>query len=55
VVVEGIQVAHEQAGMRAVEINLDGIVPYRNHPEHVVSINVHVVVVDLFSELGGSN
>lgn len=47
VVVENIQVAHAEASSLVVEVNLDGIVPYRDHPKHVVAVNVHVVVVNL--------
>lgn len=54
-VIEHIQAAHDQVGARAVEVNLDGIVPNRDHPEYVVSINVDVVVVNLLGEVGRSN
>jgi hypothetical protein len=47
VVVKDIQATHEQAGPRSVEVNLDGIVSHWDHPEHVVSIDMYVVVVDL--------
>ena len=55
VVVEGAQVAYAEAGARAVEINFDGIVPHRNHPKHVASVNMHVVVVNLLKQAGRSN
>ena len=55
VVVEDVQVAHAQPGPRVVEVNLDRVVPHRNHPEHIVPVNVHVIVVDLLGELGRSN
>ena len=54
-VVEDIEVAHEQAGPRTVEVDLDGIVPHRDHPKHVVAIHMHVVVVNLLNETGRSN
>src|SRR3989442_14261621 len=38
-----------------VEVNLDGLVLHRDHPEHVVPVNVRVVVVNLLSEVGRSN
>ena len=33
--------------MRVVEVDPDGAVPDWNHPEDVVAVDVHVVVVDL--------
>jgi hypothetical protein len=30
-------------------------VPHRNHPEHVVPVNMHVVIVNLVCQLGRSN
>jgi hypothetical protein len=55
VVVEDIQVTHEQVGPRTVKVDLDGMVPHRDHPKHIVSIDVHIIVVDLFKEAGRSN
>lgn len=46
-IVEDRHVAHAQPGLRAVKINFNSIVIYRNHPEHIVTIDVYVVVVDL--------
>lgn len=54
-VVEDIHATHAQAGPQAIEVNLDGIVPHRDHPKHVVAINVHVVIVNLISKLGRSS
>ena len=54
-VVEDSQSAHSQAGPSQVKINIDCIVPYPNHPEYVVGINVNVVVVDLFRHISRSN
>ena len=54
-VVEDSQSAHSQAGPSQVKINIDCIVPYPDHPEHVVGINVNVVVVDLFRHISRSN
>jgi hypothetical protein len=55
VVVKDIEVTHEQAGPRIVEVNLDGIVPHRDHPENIVSVDMYVVVVNLLREVGHSN
>lgn len=55
VIVENIEIAHQQPRMRTVEINLDRIVSHRDHPEHVVSIHMHVVIVDLLNQFGRSN
>ena len=55
VVVEDIQPTHDQAGPRAVEIYFHGTVPYGNHPENVVSIDMDVVIMNLFGECGRSN
>src|SRR5260370_29444115 len=43
-----------QASPRFVEVNLDGIVRHWDHPEHVVGVDVNVVVVDLFGDVGRS-
>jgi hypothetical protein len=51
-VVEDPQLAHAQMGPRIVEVNLDGIVRHRDHPEHPVRVDMRVVVVDLLREVG---
>ena len=40
VIIENVQAAQTKAGVPAVEINLDGVVTHRNHPEHEVAVNV---------------
>ena len=54
-VVEDVHAMHSEAGTRAVKVNFHGIVPHRNHPEHIVPVNMHVVIVNLVSQLGRSN
>lgn len=54
-VVEDRHVAHAQPGLRTVEIDFNSIVIYGNHPEHVIVIDVNVVVVNLLREAGRSN
>jgi len=46
---------HSKACTRAVKVDFDGILPYGNHPEYVVPINVDVVVVDLCINAGRSH
>src|SRR5689334_17208731 len=55
VVVEGVEVAHQQASSRAVKINLNGAVPNGDHPENVIPIHVNVVVMNLLSEYSRSD
>ena len=54
-VVEDIQATDLQAGSRVVKVDLHGIIHYRNHPEDIVTIDVHVIVVDLCRERSRSN
>jgi len=49
-IIKELEVPHAQAGARIVEVNLDCIVLHANHPENVVHVDVHVVVVDLLRE-----
>lgn len=49
-IIENAQAAQTEAGAPAVEVNFDGVLPHRNHPEHVVAVNVHVVVMNLCSD-----
>ena len=54
-VVEDVHAKHLKAGSLAVKVNVDGIMPHRDHPEYVVTVHVHVVVVDLLIDAGRSN
>src|ERR1700757_713881 len=54
-IVEKVQFAHMQAGPPVTEVDLDGFVLHRNHPEYVVPVDVYVVVVDLCREARRSN
>ena len=54
-VVEDVHAVHSEAGPRAVEVNFDGTMSNRNHPEYVVAVNMHVVIVNLVRELSRSN
>ena len=54
-IVEGWQTAHAQARPRFVEFDIHGFVRHPNHPEHVVRVDVHIVVVDLVREVGRSD
>lgn len=54
-VVKDIQAAHAEASLGAVKVNFDGTMPDWDHPEHVVPIDMYVVVVDLIRQLGRSN
>jgi hypothetical protein len=49
-IIKDLETAHAQTGARIVEVNLNCIVLHSNHPENVVHVDVHVVVVDLLSE-----
>ena len=48
-IVEDVQITHLQSSLRVVEIDLYGVVPHGNHPEDVVPVNSHVVIMDLLS------
>jgi len=54
-VIIDVQPAHVQASLPFIKVNLNGIVVNFNHPEHVVGINVHVVVVNLLRQGGRSD
>lgn len=54
-VVEDVHAARPKARPLAVEVNFDRIMPYRDHPEYVVPVHMHVVVVDLLIDAGRSN
>ena len=47
VVIVDLQPAHTQARLPVIEINIHGVVRDPNHPEHIVPVDVDVVVVDL--------
>ena len=47
VIVEDAHVRNAQTSARSVEFHLYGAVLHWNHPEDVVAVDVHVVVVDL--------
>jgi len=47
VIIENVQATQTEAGVPAGEVNLDGVVTHRNHPEHEVAVNMHVVIMDL--------
>jgi hypothetical protein len=55
VIVEDFQPTHLQARSPCVEVYLNGVLPHWDHPEHVVRVDVYVVVVDLFGENCRSN
>ena len=46
-VVEDFQTAETEASAPAIEVHLHSVVIDRNHPEHVVAVNVHVVIMNL--------
>jgi hypothetical protein len=54
VIVKNVQVPRPQSGLALVEIDMDRIMVQFDHPEHVVRIDVHVVVVNLFGEASRS-
>jgi hypothetical protein len=55
VIIEDLQPTHVQARSPSAEVYLDGVLPHWDHPEHVVRVDVYVVVVDLFGEDCRSN
>ena len=55
VIIEDVQPTHLQARSCSVEVHLDGVLPYRDHPEYVVRVDVYVVVVDLLGKVSRSN
>ena len=54
-VIEDIELTYVQARSRVVEIDLDRVRIDANHPEHVVHIDVHIVIVDLVRKTGRSS
>lgn len=54
-IVVDIEAADAKARPTAIEINFDGIMVQFDHPENVVRVYVHVVVVDLLREVGRSS
>ena len=56
-VIKDVQAPHAKAGIPLVEVYLESVVIHLDHPEHVVRVDVHVEVVNLFSdwETGRSN
>jgi hypothetical protein len=54
-VVVHVQPLYEQPSLPSVEVNLEGIVIHLDHPEYVVGIDVHVVVVNLLRQVGRSH
>jgi hypothetical protein len=54
-VAENVHARHPKAGPLAVKVNFDRIIPYRDHPEYVVPVDMHFVVVDLLIDARRSN
>ena len=54
-VVENIQATDDEVRPRIIEVNFDRAVLHRDHPKYVVTVDVHVVVVNLVSEVGRSH
>ncbi len=54
-VIEELQPPHTQTRLCAVEVRLHGVARDRDGPEHIVCIDVRVVVVNLFGEIGRSD
>ena len=49
-ILKELEAPHAQAGARMVEVNINCIVLHANHPENVVHVDVHVVVMDLLGK-----
>ena len=49
-VIKDVQAAHAKASMPLVKVYLESVVFHLDHPEHVVRVDVHVEVVNLFSD-----
>ena len=49
-IIEDVQSLHFQACLPLVKVNLDGVVFHLDHPEHVVGVDMHVVVMNLLGE-----
>ena len=49
-VIEDLQTAYAKAGAPSVEVHFDCVVRHSNYPEHLVRIDMHVVVMDLLRE-----
>ena len=54
-VVVDIEVTDPQRSSSFVKVDLNRIVPCSDHPEHIIAVHMHVVVVNLLSEIGRSN
>jgi len=56
-IIKDVQAAHAKARLPLVKVYLEGVVFHLDHPEHVVRVDVHVEVVNLFGdrEAGRSN
>ena len=54
-IVEDVHARHSKACVLAVKVNFDRVIRYRDHPEYVVAVNMHVVVMDLLIDAGRSN
>ena len=54
-VIEYLQASHAKTGFGIFEIDVHRVVRHRDHPEHVVHVDMHVEVVDLFGEVGRSD
>ena len=53
-VIKEFESLYPQAGLSIAEVNLNGPVRHRCHPEDVIGINVRIEVVDLLGEYGRS-
>ena len=49
-IIKDLETAHAQADACIAEVNLYCTVRHSNHPENVVHVDVHVVVVDLLGQ-----
>ena len=49
-IVEDTEAFHPKASPRVIEINIDCVVVHRDHPENVIRVDVHIVVMNLLSE-----
>ena len=50
VVIEDLQPTHLQARPPVVKVNRDGVVFHFDHPEYVVRVDMHVIVMNLLDE-----
>src|SRR6185437_15653934 len=54
-VIKDLQLPHAQARLAIIEIHINCIVRYAYHPEHVVGVDVHIEIVNLFRKCGRSS